>query len=175
MNKVEDKKINKQQEESEREWQQVMDSMVDMNDMMRMSPKFIKKAFEINRAEFLFENIWATFSYKEGFIPRDGEERVPFKELIAADFYELEYPPCHLYVYRNNLTAIWYVPEYYLINELKEEESKRVIENIRKQLEKLETCSLEELSGCGCVYEMDKDTYYLHYRRQEFERLLLEK
>lgn len=149
--------------------------MVDLRSSTRWDLQFIEKYQAFNNKNHEFENIYATFSYNPLLNEKASNEEDwdIFKNYIASDFKNLEYPPCHLYVGRNEVTATWFIPDVLLINGLGTEEKQLIMENMGKQLLELKLCKLEELYASEGDRGVEEDLYLEYYRKDRFLKALL--
>lgn len=152
------------------------DRFVDLKSRTRWDLNFIESYQAYSRKEHEFENIFATFSYHPLLSEKikNEVEWVTFKNLIVNDFSKLEYPPCHLYVEREEVTAIWFVPNELLFYELGQEEQQLVINNMKKQLIGLSLCKLEEIFASAGGRDISEELYLEeYYRKNQFIKVLL--
>ncbi len=149
--------------------------MVDMRSRTRWDLGFIEEYQAFNDKNHGFENIFATFSYNFLLdeIAANEEDWDTFKNYIASDFNNLKFPPCHLYVGRDEVTAIWFTPDLLLIYELETEEKQLIMENIENQLMELKLCKLEELAASEGDRGVEEDLYLEYYRKKKFLDALL--
>lgn len=151
--------------------------MVDLRSRTRWDMKFIEEYQAFNNKNHEFENIFATFSYNPLLDEKAANEEDwdTFKNYIASDFNNLKYPPCHLYIGRDEVTAMWFVPDVLLIQGFGTEDKKLVMDNMANQLKKLKLCKLEEISASEGDRGIDEDLYLEFYRKQRFLEALLYK
>lgn len=149
--------------------------MVDLRSRTRWDLKYIEEYQAFNIKNHEFENIFAKFSYKPhlGEIVANVEDWNNFKNFIANDFNNLKYPPCHLYIERNEVSAFWFIPDKLLVYDLGREEEQLIMENIKEQLTELKNCELEEISASGGDREIAEDLYLEYYREKQFLDALL--
>ncbi|WP_374717469.1 hypothetical protein [Neobacillus sp.] len=156
----------------------IYDTFVDLRSSTKWNLEFIESHQEFKEKNHDFENIYAKFSYHPDLIGKIGIETdwVSFRHFIASDFNKLPYPPCHLYVDGEEVTAFWFVPNELLINGISEEEQKLVMKNMEEQLKNLSYCKLEKLSACGGDREISEKLYLEeYYRKNQFIKVLLPK
>jgi hypothetical protein len=153
----------------------VEEMMVDLRSSTRWDLRFIEDYQAFNNKNHEFENIYATFSYNPLLDEKaaDEEDWDSFKNYIASDFNNLNYPPCHLYVGRNEVAAMWFIPDELLIYRLGAGEKQLVMENIEKQLMELKLCKLEELVASEGDRGVEEDLYLQYYRKKRFLDALL--
>lgn len=151
--------------------------IVDLRSSTRWNLNFIEGYQLFNKKVHEFEFINATFSYHPLLRERVANEMDwdTFKNYISSDFNNLKYPPCHLYVGRNEVTANWFIPDELLIYELEAEEKQLVMKNMEKQLKELKLCKLEELVGIEGDRGIGEDLYLEYYRKNQFLKILLSK
>ncbi|WP_226528169.1 hypothetical protein [Metabacillus niabensis] len=152
-----------------------IDTMVDLRKSMKLELEFIERYEALNK-EHEFEFIFAHFAYLPLLSERakDEEDWTTFKNYIASDFLCLEYPPCHIYANRDEVTAIWFIPDEFLINELGIEEQKLVVKNLERQLETLKLCKLKKLFPSGGDRDIEEVLYLEgYYRKEQFLKTLL--
>jgi hypothetical protein len=151
--------------------------MVDLRSRTRWDLRFIEEYQAFNNKSHEFESIFATFSYNHLLDEKatNVEDWDTYKNYIASDFTNLRYPPCHLYVERDEVTAIWFIPDILVIQGLAIEDKNLVMENMEKQLKELKLCKLEELTASEGDREVEEDLYLEYYRKQRFLELLLYK
>src|SRR4051812_32671040 len=95
----------------------VDEMIVDLSSSTRWDLKFNEDYQAFNNKNHDFENIRATFSYNPLLVKKAANEADwdTFKNYIASDFNNLKYPPCHIYVGRNDVEAVWFIPDLLLI------------------------------------------------------------
>ncbi|WP_242310701.1 hypothetical protein [Bacillus cereus group sp. BfR-BA-01331] len=151
--------------------------MVDLRSSTKWDLKFIEGYQSYNKKVHGFEFINATFSYHPLLCERATNEIDwdTFKNYIASDFNNLKYPPCHLYLGRNEVTANWFIPDELLIYGLGAEEIQVVMKNMEHQLKELKLCKLEGLVIVEADREINEDLYLEYYRKSQFIKVLLSK
>ncbi|MCM3478951.1 hypothetical protein [Caldibacillus thermoamylovorans] len=149
--------------------------LVDLRSSIRWDLRFIKDYQTFIKTNHEFENIHATFSYNQLLEEKAAnvEDWDTFKNYVASDFLKLKYPPCHLYVERAEVTAIWFVPDVLLINELGTEEKQIIMKNIEKQLMELKLCKLEDIFASAGDRTVEEDLFFDFYRKKLFLDALL--
>lgn len=153
----------------------VDEMIVDLRSSTRWELRFNEDYQAFNNKNHDFENIYATFSYNPSLEEKaaDVEDWDTFKNYIASDFNNLNYPPCHLYVGRNEVTAMWFIPDVLLIYGLETEDKQLVMKNMEKQLMELKLCKLEELVASEGDRGVEEDLYLEYYRKKRFLEALL--
>ncbi|MCE4049912.1 hypothetical protein [Bacillus sp. Au-Bac7] len=117
------------------------------------------------------EHIRARFSYNVLSMRRaqDEDQWDNFKSFIAKDFDQLDLPPCHLYVSRKELLAMWFIPEQLVVKGFESQQQKILLENIVEDLTKLNQCSLKEITISGGQWSLKQEEYLLRiYRVNQF-------
>ena len=154
------------------------DTMVNLRGSMRLELEFIESHETFSNKEHAFESMFAEFSYQPLLAERAKVEKdwLTFKNFIASEFLSLEYPPCDIYVERDRVVAIWFIPNELLINGLEVEEQELILDNLEQQLESLKLCKLEGLCPSTGDREIEV-TLYLeeYYRKKQFLKMLLPK
>ncbi|MEC0446173.1 hypothetical protein SRCM100730_04007 [Bacillus velezensis] len=159
------------------EFLSINETMVDLRSRTKSDIDFIESHKSFNMVGHEFECILGTFSYRHHLSERVANEVnwITFKNYIAGDFINLKYPPCHLYVERNKVTAVWFIPNELLIYGLGEKEQQIVMKNMEKQLTELKLCKLEELVASEGDREIREDLYLEYFRKNQFLKALLPK
>ncbi|MDZ4476837.1 hypothetical protein [Bacillus cereus] len=149
--------------------------MVDLRNSTKWDLKFIEDYQSYNKKVHEFEFINATFSYHPILRERAENEMDwdAFKKYIASDFNNLKYPPCHLYLGRNEVTANWFTPEELLVYGLGAEEIQVVMKNMEQQLKELNLCKLEGLVAVEADRKINEELYLEYYRKSQFIKVLL--
>ncbi|QWH03702.1 hypothetical protein EXW52_27425 [Bacillus mycoides] len=149
--------------------------MVDLRSSTKEDLKFIESHQSYNKKVHQFEFINATFSYYPLLREREIIEIDwnALKNYIASDFNNLQYPPCHLYLGRSEVTANWFIPNELLVHGLKTEEIQIVMRNMEQQLKELKLCKLERLVAVEAGREINEDLYLEYYRKNQFIKVLL--
>ncbi|NEY18572.1 hypothetical protein G4D61_01130 [Bacillus ginsengihumi] len=152
--------------------------MVNLRRNTKWDLEFIESYRAFISKNYDLENIFAIFSYHPLLSERAANEKDwnSFKNYIASDFKNLKYPPCHLYVYHDEVHAIWFIPHELLISELGEEDKKLIEENMLSQLGELKLCDLKELNLSEGERDISEELYLEeYYRKNQFLKILLSK
>jgi hypothetical protein len=153
---------------------------VDGRKAVRWDLKFIESHREFNMKNHDFEHIYATFSYNSLLPERTSieidEDWIEFRNTIANEFNNLDYPPCSLYVEKDEVSALWFTPLDLLINGIGSEEREVIMKNMELQLQSLSFCKLEKLFASEGDREISEELYLNeYYRKSQFIKVLLSK
>ncbi|WP_117148884.1 hypothetical protein [Paraliobacillus zengyii] len=154
----------------------INESMVDLKSNTRKDMKFIESHREFNNKNHDFELVYGKFSYNLNLVERAKYETdwFSFKNYIAYDFSNLKYPPCHLYVDRNDVIAIWFTPNDLVITGINKEDEKTILTNMEHQLGSLSLCTLKELFASEGDRQITEELYLEeYYRKNQYKKILL--
>lgn len=152
--------------------------MVNLRNSMRLELEFIESHAAFDNKEHTLESIFGEFSYQPLLAERAKAEEdwLTFKNFIASDFLSLEYPPCYIYVERDRVIAIWFIPNELLIDGLEVEEEEFILCNLERQLESLKLCELVYLDPSRAERNIKVELYLEeYYRKKQFLKMLLPK